>query len=188
MDDYVAITVAAAEVEQDALRPPRESENAAFPLATLSAPPPDTVVAADWRRMFAAEEKARAKEATIRSEHRAEVARLTQALRDARLAHQAAIDRCRAEHGADVRRLVEALWQAQDMARAALDRRDRGEDAKEPSSLPALRPRRLGVLLALMRLGGRCAKQALQVRPLPTGVRWPSGRRHCPRPNHSGPG
>lgn len=188
MDDYVAITVAAAEVEQDALRPPGPSESAAFPLATLSAPPPNTVVAADWRRMFAAEEKARAKEATIRSEHRAEVARLTQALRDARLAHQAAIDRCRAEHAADVRRLVEALWQAQDMARAALDRRDRGEDAKEPSSLPALRPRPLGVLLALMRLGGRCTKQALQVRPPPTRSSGPSERRHCPRPSHSGPG
>jgi acyl-CoA reductase-like NAD-dependent aldehyde dehydrogenase len=151
MDDYVAITVAAAEVEQDALQTPGPSENAAIPLVILSAPSPDTMVAADWRRMFAAEEKARAKEATIRSEHRAEVARLTQALRDARLAHQAEIDRRRAEHAADVRRLVEALWQAQDMVRAALDRRDRGEEANGPSSLPVLRPRPLGVLLALMR-------------------------------------
>jgi hypothetical protein len=159
MDDYAAITVAAAEVEQDALQTPRPSENAAVPLAILSAPPPDTVVAADWRRMFAVEEKARAKEATICSEHRAEVARLTQALRDVRLTHQAEIDQCRAEHGADVRRLVEALWQAQDMARAALDRRDRGEEANGRSSLPALRPRPLGVLLALMRLGGRCTSK-----------------------------
>jgi hypothetical protein len=188
MDDYVAVKVAAAEVEQDALQPSGTTESAAFPLATLSAPPPDTVVAADWRRMFAIEEKARAKEATIRSEHRAEVERLTQALRDARLAHQAAIDRCRAEHAADVRRLVEALWQAQDMARAALDRRDRGAEANGPSSLPALRPRPLGVLLALMRLGGRCAKQAFQVRPPPTRSSGPSERRNRPRPNYSGPG
>jgi hypothetical protein len=170
MDDYVAITVAAAEVEQDALQTPEPSENATVPLAPLSAPPPDTVVAADWRRIFVAEEKARAKEAATRSELRAEVARLTQALRDARLAHQAEVDRCRAEHATDVRRLVEALWQAQDMARAALDRRDRGEEAKEPSSLPVLRPRPLGVLSALMRRGGRCAKQALQVQPPPTRI------------------
>jgi acyl-CoA reductase-like NAD-dependent aldehyde dehydrogenase len=171
MDDYVATAVVAGEVEQDALQTPGPSKNATVPLPPLTAPPPDTVVAADWRRLFAAEEKARAMEAAIRSEHRAEVARLTQALQDARLAHQAEIDRCRAQHATDVRRLVEALWQAQDMARAALDRRDRGEEAKEPSSLPVLRPRPLGVLLALMRRGGRCTKQALQVRPPPTGFR-----------------
>lgn len=169
MDDYAAITVAAAEVEQDALRTPGPSEDAAVPLAPLTAPPPDTVVAADWRQIFAAEEKARAKEAVARSEHRAEVARLTQALRDARLAHQAEVDRCRAEHAADVRRLVEALWQAQDMARAALDRRDPGEEANRPKSLPVLRLRLrlrpLGVLLALMRRDGRCTKNSLQVRP-----------------------
>lgn len=161
MDDYASITFAAAKVEQDALQIPEPSEMATGPLAPLNAPPPDTVVAADWRRIFAAEEKARAKEAVVRSEHRAEVARLTQALREARLAHQAEIERCRAEHATDVRRLVEALWQAQVIARAALDRRDRGEETKEPSSLPVFWPRPLGALLALMRRGGRCTKQSL---------------------------
>jgi acyl-CoA reductase-like NAD-dependent aldehyde dehydrogenase len=171
MDDYVATAVVAGEVEQDALQTPGASENATVPLARLTAPPPDTVVAADWRRIVAAEEKARAKEAATRSEHMEEVARLTQSLRDARLAHQVEVDRCRAEHATDVRRLVEALWQAQDMARAALDRRDHGEEANGPSSLTVLRPRPLGVLSALMRLGGRCTKQAHKVQPPPTGFR-----------------
>ena len=58
------------------------------------------------------------REAALRAEHAAEVARLTVALRSMRAAHAAEIERLRAEHAAGLRRSVEADRQTRDAARA----------------------------------------------------------------------
>jgi hypothetical protein len=74
----------------------------------LAPPPPDTVVVASPRHAIALEERARVREAALRAEHAAEVARLTVALRSMRAIHTAEIERLRAEHAAGLRRSVEA--------------------------------------------------------------------------------
>ena len=83
----------------------------------LAPPPPDTVVVASPRHAMALEERARVREAALRAEHAAEVARLTVALRSMRAAHAAEIELLRAEHAAGLRRSVEADRQTRDAAR-----------------------------------------------------------------------
>jgi hypothetical protein len=151
MNGFVAVSEITTKTERGVLATPCSREDRAAPLASLGAPSPNMVVAANWRRTIEAEEQARAREAVVHAEHAAEIVRLTQALREARVAHQADIDRLREEHAAELRRLVEALWRAQDVARAALDQRDRGKETTTPRSLTKLRPRSLGSLAAIMR-------------------------------------
>jgi hypothetical protein len=101
------------------------------------APPPDTVVAGSSRGA-ADGEGPKAREAALREEHAAELARLTRVLRETKKAHAAEIERLRAGHAADLRRLVEALWHAQNAARAASARAD-----TEPASAARPQPRAL---------------------------------------------
>lgn len=106
-------------------------------------PSPDTVVTTSPRHTAAAEERARAREAALRVEHAAEVARLAAALRDQKQAHAAEIERLRAGHAAGLRRLVEAHWRALDAARTAAEPLSGGpgEGAAPESQTPyAVRP------------------------------------------------
>ena len=82
----------------------------------LAAPSPNTVVVASLRHAAAPEEQAKAREAALRAEHAAEVARLADALRDQRETHAAEIERLRAEHTVVLRRVVEAQRRARDTA------------------------------------------------------------------------
>jgi hypothetical protein len=84
---------------------------------TYAAPSPDTVLAPRQHGIHA-QDHGQAYAALKHDEQAAEVARLTQALHDAKQVHAAEIERLRAQHAAEMRRLVEALWQAQDAARA----------------------------------------------------------------------
>jgi hypothetical protein len=117
------------------------------------APPPDTVVAGSSRGTADGEGPAKAREAALREEHAAELARLTRVLRETKKAHAAEIERLRAGHAADLRRLVEALWHAQNAARAASARAD-----TEPASAARPQPRapfaRLRTWLARVVAGG----------------------------------
>src|SRR3954463_2838396 len=110
---------------------------------TYVAPSPDTILA-PRQHGIDAQDQGPACAALLRKEHAAEVARLTQELRDLKQAHLAAVERLRAEHATDVQRLVEALWQAQDAARAASAAPDSSVEAPalEPQSAPELQPKR----------------------------------------------
>src|ERR671917_373233 len=110
MDGFATITKAAAGRRFAAELPLGRPGNADRLWARVSPPPPDTVVVASPGHAVALLEQARAREAALRTEAAAEVARLTRALRDQRKAHAAEIKRLRAEHAAGVRRLVEAHW------------------------------------------------------------------------------
>ena len=96
------------------------------------APPPDTVVVASPGHAFALVEQARAREAALRAEHAAEVARLADALRDQKKAHAAEVERLRAGHAAALRRLVEAHWRVRDAARTGTERRCGPDETAAP--------------------------------------------------------
>jgi hypothetical protein len=108
----------------------------------IAAPSPTTVVTANWRRTIEAEEQARAREAALSVEHAAEIARLTQALRDARRAHAADIAQHRIQHAMQVRQLVEALRRSQNPAKTPASERP-----------AALWPPLLGLLARVVRKG-----------------------------------
>jgi hypothetical protein len=115
-------------------RPPCRSSAAAAPLEVgsvqavsedtaqnpLAPPSPDVVVATSRQCLVRSVQGAEAREAVLRAKQAAEIARLTDMLRDLKKVHATEIERLRTEHAADLRRLVEALWHAQDAARAAL--------------------------------------------------------------------
>ena len=115
---------------------------------TFVAPSPDTVLTVQHRGLDA-QDQGQANEALLREKHAAEVARLTQALHNAKQAHLVEIERLRAQHAADVQRLVEALWHAQDAARAASARPETaaGPPTPEPQPSVQLQPVRWRALL-----------------------------------------
>ena len=122
-----------------------------MPVAGLThvAPSPDTVLEPRQRRIHAQDQE-QAHAALKLDEQTAEVARLTQALHDAKQVHAAEIERLRAQHAFDMQRLVEALWQAQDAARAVSAPPERVTKAPVPESPPSSKhqPTRLRVWLA----------------------------------------
>jgi hypothetical protein len=89
----------------------------------LAPPSPDTVIVASLRHAIALEKRAMHREAALHAEHAAEVARLTDELRDQEEAHAAEVERLRAEHAAELRRLVETRWRKRDATRPGPERR-----------------------------------------------------------------
>ena len=116
---------------------------------THVAPSPDTVLEPRQRHIHAQDQE-QAHAALKLDEQTAEVARLTQALHDAKQVHAAEIERLRAQHAFDMQRLVEALWQAQDAARAVSAPPERAAKAQVLESPPSSRhqPTRVRVWLA----------------------------------------
>ena len=143
MDGFATVTEAAAGQCFAAEAAPDRPGNADRFWARVSPPSPDTVVVASPGHAFALVEQARASEAALRAEAAAEVARLTRALRDQRMAHKAAIERLRADHAAGVRRLVEAHWRGRDAARngAECPSSPEGSVAPGPQARTPARPR-----------------------------------------------
>ena len=142
MDGYATVAEAAAgpcsTVEAALVRPGGADRFR----ARVSPPPPDTVVVASPGHAVALVERARAREAALRAETAAEVARLTRALREQRKAHAAEIERLRAEHAAGLRRLVETHWRALDAVRTATEHPN-GQEAEAvqgPRTRPAVGP------------------------------------------------
>ena len=120
---------------------------------TYAAPSPDTVVSTRQQRIHA-EDQGQAS-ATLKDDaSAAEVARLIQALHDAKQVHASEIERLRAQHAAEMQRLVEALWVAQDAARAVsalpvpakemLPLEARSTSGGQPATLPAWQARFMG--------------------------------------------
>jgi hypothetical protein len=141
---------------------------------TYAAPSPDTVLAPRQHGIHA-QDHGQAYAALKHDEQAAEVARLTQALHDAKQVHAAEIERLRAQHAAEMRRLVEALWQAQDAARAVSAPPERAIEAPplgprptselQPATLPAGQARFMGC--GALSLRGRACAALLRI-----GRRW----------------
>ncbi len=109
--------------------PQRFGESVPDPL--IDPPSPDAVVAVSLRHDAAPEERAREREAALRTRHAAEVARLRAALRAMQGAHAAEMARLHAEHAADtagLRRAVEAHRRGRDAAPTGAERPSGGPD------------------------------------------------------------
>jgi hypothetical protein len=132
---------------------------------TYAAPSPDTVLAPRQHGIHA-QDHGQAYAALKHDEQAAEVARLTQALHDAKQVHAAEIERLRAQHAAEMHRMVEALWQAQDAARAVSAPSEKATEAptpeprssseRQPASLP-VEPARFVAWGELSLSGRACA-------------------------------
>ena len=112
----------------------------AAPREPLAAPPPNMIIVASRQQAVAVEEEARTREAALRAEHVAEVARLHQALRDLRVAHAAEIERLLREHAHELRRAVEAHWHkrnAVEVAVACTSEQEARAALEPPARLPA---------------------------------------------------
>ncbi|WP_431270779.1 hypothetical protein [Dankookia sp. P2] len=141
---------------------------------THPAPPPDTVVTPRLQGIHA-QDQGQGSATLNHDAQAAEMARLTQALHDAKEVHAADIERLRVQHAAEMQRLVEALWQAQDTARAAsaLPKRAKETPALEarptsnvqPKALPAWQARFMG--WGEVSLFGRACAALKQI-----GQRW----------------
>jgi hypothetical protein len=141
---------------------------------TYAAPSPDTVFAPRQHGIHA-QDQGLVHAALKHDEQAAEVARLTQALHDAKQVHAAEIERLRAQHAVEMRRLVEALWQAQDAARAVSAPLERAIEAPplgprptselQPATLPAGQARFIGC--GALSLRGRACAALLRI-----GRRW----------------
>jgi hypothetical protein len=123
---------------------------------SFAAPSPDTILAPRQHGMDA-QDQSQASAALLGERHAAEVARLTQALHDAKQACAADIGRLRAQHAAEMQRMVEALWQAQDAARTVPVPPELVIDTPAPEPPPSfeLQPARSDARLA--RLVGWCS-------------------------------
>ena len=140
MDGYATVAEDAGQCSASEAPPVRPGDGDRF-RARVSAPPPDTVVVASPGQAAALVEQARAREAALRAEAAAEVARLTRALRDQKKAHAAEIERLRAEHAAGLRRLVETHWRALNAGRAGTERPggQQAEAVQGPQTRPSVR-------------------------------------------------
>jgi hypothetical protein len=145
------------------------------PEQTYAAPPPDTVLVPRQHRIHAQDQE-QAYAALKLDKQAAEVARLTQALHDAKQMHAAEIERLRVQNAAEMQKIVEVLWQAQDAARAISAPHERATETPplglrptselQPATSPAGQARFMGwgalslrgrACAALQRIGRRWA-------------------------------